>query len=259
MNLSTAAANLSPNHVATSESCSTTLSNDMETTIVTVENASKSPLPSSGIRITEETFYERIQDIGCTKANLKKATYRQNKIPAYGPNTLYYPQLSAIAIDFLKNIKYEKLEGCGWNRLPVNPSDVKVKIIALLLSLRKMGDDGIYTLGQDMILSMISTQWGATISADKTEDNDKLRLFGLLFLERNLDKLHRLSKGVTGRNQLEDPDLLLKGLFSLLAIDFNNDTTIVELPSKSSDLNENELENLDPNEASRIRINRDGK
>ena len=164
----------------------------------------------------------------------------------------------AIAIYFLKNIKNEKSDGRGWKRLPVNPSDVKVKIIALLLSLRKLGDDGIYTLKQDMILSMISTQWGATISADKTEDNDKLRLFGLLFLESNLDKLHCLSLGVTGRNQLEDPDLLLKGLFELLAMDFNNEMTIVQLPSKSSDLNENELDNLDPNDASRIRIKRDG-
>ena len=153
----------------------------------------------------------------------------------------------------------EKANGRGWSRFPVNPSDVKVKIIGLLLSLRKEDEEGKYNLNQDMILSMIYTQWGEHISAEKTEDNDKLRLFGLLFLESNLDKLHRLSLGVTGRNQLEDPDLILKGLFQLLAIDFNNENIKVDLPSKSTDLNSDELDHLDPNDESRIRIKRDGK
>ena len=121
-----------------------------------------------------------------------------------------------------------------------------------------MNDEGKYILNQDMILSMISTQWGEHISADKTEDNDKLRLFGLLFLEANLDKLHRLPLGVTGRNQLEDPDLLLKGLFQLLAIAFNNKNVIVQLPTKSADLNEDELDNLNPTDQTRIQIKRDG-
>ena len=153
----------------------------------------------------------------------------------------------------------EKANGRGWSRLPVNPSDVKVKIIGLLLSLRKEDEEGKYNLNQDMILSMIYTQWGEHISAEKTEDNDKLRLFGLLFLESNLDKLHRLSLGVTWWNQLEDPDLILKGLFQLLAIDFNNENIKVDLPSKSTDLNSYELDHLDPNDESRIRIKRDGK
>ena len=117
---------------------------------------------------------------------------------------VYYPQLSAIAIDFLKNIKMEKANGRGWKRLPTNPTDVKVKLIEILLSLRRIGDVGEYNLTQDVILGIISTQWGEHVSsADKTEDNDKLRLFGLLFLEQNLDKLHRLSLGVTGRDCLE--------------------------------------------------------
>ena len=96
------------------------------------------------------------------------------------------------------------------------------------------------------------------MSSEKTEDNDKLRLFGLLFLENNLDKLHRLSMGVTGRNQLEDPDLRLKGLYQLIAIDFNNDKIMIELPSKSSDIKVDELDDLDPNIETRIRIKRDG-
>ena len=110
-----------------------------------------------------------------------------------------------------------------------------------------------------MILSMIYTQWGEHISADKTEENDKLRLFGLLFLVSNLGKLRWLSFGVTGRNQLKDPDLLLKGLFQLLAIDFNNENIQVDLLSKSTNLNADELDHLDPNYESRIRIKRDDK
>ena len=112
---------------------------------------------------------------------------------------------------------------------------------------------------QDVILGIISTQWGEHVSsADKTEDNDKLRLFGLLFLEQNLDKLHRLSLGVTGREQLEDPDLLLKGLFQLLAMDYNNENVRVHLPLKASDITDAEIDYLDANDETRIRIQRDG-
>ena len=64
--------------------------------------------------------------------------------------------------------------------------------------------------------------------------------------------------GVTGRNQLEDPDLRLKGLYQLLAIDFNNDKIMIELPSKVLDANVEELDDLDPNDETRIRIKRDG-
>ena len=63
----------------------------------------------------------------------------------------------------------------------------------------------------------------------KTEDNDKLRLFGLLFHEDNSDKLHCLSIRITSCNQSEDPDLILKGLFQLLALDFNNGDFYVQL------------------------------
>ena len=254
-----------PNSIVISENTPIATSSNKEsstnTSIVSVDVASKAPLPFSAIRIDDKVFFECIQDTGCSKENLQKSTYRQNKIPAYGPKDMevYYPQLSAIAIDFLKNIKMEKANGRGWKRLPTNPTDVKVKLIEILLSLRRIGDVGEYNLTQDVILGIISTQWGEHVSsADKTEDNDKLRLFGLLFLEQNLDKLHRLSLGVTGREQLEDPDLLLKGLFQLLAMDYNNENVRVHLPLKASDINDAEIDYLDANDETRIRIQRDG-
>ena len=99
---------------------------------------------------------------------------------------------------------------------------------------------------------------GGELSSDKTEDNDKLRLFGLLFHEDNSDKLHRLSIGITSRNQLEDPELTLKGIFQLLALDFNNGDIWVTLPPKSTDHDKDDLEELDANDPKRMRIKRDG-
>ena len=217
-------------------------------------------LPYSNIRIEEQLWRSRLQDNGCEKEGLIKSTYRQNKIPAYGPSDsqLYYPQLAAIAIDYVKNINKSKLEGRGWKRFPKNISDVKIKIIGILLSLRRLNSDNVFDLEQNVLLRMMDTQWGGDLSSDKTEDNDKLRVFGLLFHEDNSDKLHRLSVGITSRNQLEDPELSLKGIFQLLALDFNNGGFYVSLPPKSLDLDEDDLDELDPNDSARIRIKRDG-
>ena len=165
----------------------------------------------ANIRIGEEIWSMRLQDTGCTKESLKKSTYRQNKIPAYGPSQLYFLLLAATAIDFVKAINKEKVEGAGWKWFPRNSSDVKLKIIEILLSLRKLNSENEYQLEQNVILRMMDNQWGENNQSQKTEDNDKLRLFRLLFHENNSDKLHRLSVGITSRNQLEDPSLQLKG------------------------------------------------
>ena len=86
----------------------------------------------------------------------------------------------------------------------------------------------------------MDTQWGGDLSSDKTEDNDKLRFFNLIFHKDNSNRLHHLSIGITSRNQLEDPKLTLKGIFQLLALDFNNGDFWVSLPPKSMDLDEEE-------------------
>ena len=78
------------------------------------------------IRIEEDIWSMRLQDTGCSKESLKKASYRQNKIPPYGPSQLYFPNLATIAIDFVKAINKDKAEGTGWKRFPRNTSDVKI-------------------------------------------------------------------------------------------------------------------------------------
>ena len=100
----------------------------------------------SNIRIPEVEWIAWLQDVGCTKELLVKKTYQQNKIPAYGPPdaSLYFPQLAATAIDYAKNINKAKGDGKGWKRFPWNSSDVKVKIIEILLSLRRINNDGNY-------------------------------------------------------------------------------------------------------------------
>ena len=208
----------------------------------------------------EQLWRTRLQDNGCKKEALIKSTYRQNKILAYGPSgsQLYYPQLADIAINYVKNINKSKVEGRGWKGFPKNISNVKVKIIGILLSLRRLNSDNVFNLEQNVLLQMMDTQWGGNLSSDKMEDNDKLRVFGLLFHEDNSDKLYCLSIGITSRNQLEDPKLTLKGIFQLLALDFNNGNIWVTLPPKSTDLNKDDLEELDANDPKRMRIKRDG-
>ena len=52
-------------------------------------------------------------------------------------------------------------------------------------------------------------------------------------MAENEEKLLRVSRGVTDCKQLEDPDLVPKGLFQLLALDFNNSDVVAELPMKA--------------------------
>ena len=211
--------------------------------------------------IDDAVWQTRLQDSGCEAKDLRKATYRQNKIPPYGPPDalVYYPDLSATAIDYVKSINTLKANGIRWSTFPKNISDTKIKILKVLLSLRKMNGDGVFELQQDRFISLLESQWGTALSSDNVEDNDKVRLFGLLFLDRNADKLHRLLMGVSNRSQLEDPNLVLKGLFELLALEFNNNEIVIPLPEKSCDLNNDELIGLDPNDGTRMRISRDGK
>ena len=71
----------------------------------------KAPLPFSTIRISDDLWSERLQDVGCKKDELKKHIYRQNKVPAYGPYELHYYGLSSIVIDFIKTINCDKSDG----------------------------------------------------------------------------------------------------------------------------------------------------
>ena len=196
------------------------------------------PIKYSAIRIEEVVWEMRLQDLGCSKDELQKHTYRQNKIPPFGPkeNPKYYPHLSAIAVDFFKSIISERNEDRGWARIPKNNTDAKLRIIELLLRMRKLGDDDSYFLDQTSVLSILETKWHLEQNSMHIESNDKLRLFGLLFLEKNTAKLHRLAEGITTRQQLDNPAEGLNYIYQELALDFNNDDICIELPAKAMDL-----------------------
>ena len=217
----------------------------------------KSPDPYSTIRIADDIWCKRLQDIGCMKESLPKATYRQHKIPAYGPYETYYYDLSSIVIDFIKNINRDKNEGLGWNRFPKNMSDIKVKLIGILLELRITNSDNLYNLDQTGFIAKMETMWGADSTSASLEDNDKLRLIGLLFLERNSDKLYRLAQGVNSRNDIDDPGLSPRSIFQFLSLDFNNNDINSELPDEAVDIEG--YDDFDANDMSRIRIQRDCK
>ena len=213
--------------------------------------------PYSEIRIAEELWLSRIQDKGCAKEFLPKATYRQNKIPCYGPNDEYYYELASIAIDYIKSINLRKVEGLGWDGFPKNMTDVKVKIVGLLLEYRVSDADGMYHMNQSKLLQNLDTMWGSNNSASTLEDNDKIRVIGLLFLESNNEKLYRLSQGVQGRRDLDDPALSTKGIFQLLSLDFNNNEIKIELPDEAADVDG--ADELNPNDILRTRVRRDCK
>ena len=217
----------------------------------------KAPLPFSTIRISDDLWSERLQDVGCKKEEQKQRAYRQNKVPAYGPYELHYYGLSSIVIDFIKNINCDKSDGSGWTRFPKNMSDTKIKLIQLLLEYRVKDNSNVFHLDQTSFIGTIETMWGCEIASGTIVDNDKIRLIGLLFIDNNSDKLYRLAQGVNNRQDIDDPALSPRAIFELLSLDFNNNEIILELPDEVMDIDG--CEGLDPNDISRIRIKRDGK
>ena len=103
------------------------------------EEAAKEPTPFSNLRIDDKFWLDQMQDLGCTKDDLPKTSYKANKIPPFGPddNIFYYFELSSIAIDYMHYFKTMKNDGRGWYKIPKNLTDVKMKITGLLLSMKK--------------------------------------------------------------------------------------------------------------------------
>ena len=109
------------------------------------------------------------------------------------------------------------------------------------------------------MIGLLETQYILGVSAQNTEDNDKLRLYGLLFIPRNFTKLSRLGRGVGCRQDPEAPKRSIKSIFEEISHEFNNEDIKIELPQKSYDTNGIDDDELDPNDETRIRIKRDGK
>ena len=240
----------------------------MDVTIVTndsfkdVKGTEDASVSYNNIRVKDDLWEARLQDLGCRKEYLEKKTYRMNSVMSFGPKeeVLYYEQLSASVIDLVKAINTEKKEGRGWKRFPRNATDVKASILKIIMNLRKFDEDNNkYELDQNRVLGLLETQYGLGVSAQTVEENDKLRIYGLLFIPSNYHKLSRLGRGVEDRQDLDDPERSIKGIFESMSLEFNNENIIIELPSKVEDIEGIENETHDPNDATRIRIKRDGK
>ena len=205
------------------------------------------------ITIDTIEWNQRIQDVGGDKQSMPAKTYKSKQIPPYGPNKLFYYGLSSIAIDYLIAFKNDTL---GWSRIPKNMTDVKKKILELILSMRTK--DGVkFELDQERFLYLLHNQWGGTKRSSEVTCNDKLRVFGLIMNhESNKYILRRLSEGIKDREMLDDAMYKPKEMFQNISFDFNNEAITVNMPSGSEDIDG--IEEMDPNDSTRIQILRDG-
>ena len=84
--------------------------------LVDVDDMEETNVPFKNIRIDDNLWDFRLQDVGCCKEYVVKITYRMNSVMSFGPkdDLLYYEQLSASVIDLVKAINEEKKkEGDG--------------------------------------------------------------------------------------------------------------------------------------------------
>ena len=211
--------------------------------------------PYSYMLINSKEWEKRIQDAGVyVKGAMPNKCYRSKQIPAFGPNKKKYYHLTSIAIDYMQHFIDSPHD---WLRVPKNVTNVKNKIIELLLSHRTTScDDSKFHLDQLRFVMLLNNLWGGEKIAAEMVGNDKPRVFGLLLgRESNKYILHRLSEGVTDRSHLDDPLYSPKEMFQHLALDFNNHEIHVDLPDNVEDIEE--FMSLDANDLIRINIIRD--
>ena len=125
--------------------------------------------------IDKRVWEQRLQDIGIDEKQMrinKSKNYKRMQIPSFGPTTIYYVHLASIAIDLILSINNDPQT---WCRAPKNTTQVKIKMIELLLTERKLDDSGRY-----VFLRNLTTRWLGSKVISNIVDNDKLRVFGLL-------------------------------------------------------------------------------
>ena len=210
--------------------------------------------------LPHDLWIERIQDLGRPFCELGSKTYKRNKIMSVGPpsHSLYYYDLTAIAVDLCKIMRSMQELDEGWMKLPKNPTQIKEKIVSTIMALRSQQDDGRYYLSQDRFLNNMQNVWGATAVDVTPHANDRVRLFGIIMTEpRMRPYLERLCDGITSLEQLDSPSLSIPQIFADIRLAFNNEEVVVTFPDLANDLENIDL--LDPNDPSRISIDRDRK
>ena len=214
----------------------------------------------SSILLEESDFKMRLQDRGCAQSELPKKRYKQAKILSVGPDkhAKFYYGLTSIAIDYVKIMQQEKAAHRGWSKIPKNATNIKMKIVEIILSQRTEESYGTFTLCQDRLARNLFSVWGSSSSGQAMHYNDKLRLFGLIMtIPENRPIFQRLAEGASTRATLDDPSLSLSAIYQKLAFDFNNEDIIVQLPDNSEDIEG--IQDLDPNDMNRILIRRESK
>ena len=70
-------------------------------------------------------------------------------------------------------MQVENTLGRGWNKLPKNRTDAKLKIFERLLAMRKLVNDE-YVLDQDRLIGMLSNVWVSVNPATNIHHNDHI-------------------------------------------------------------------------------------
>ena len=135
---------------------------------------------------------------------------------------------------------------------------MKITIIKRIQGLRKEGDNGKYTLSQATFVGMMENVWGARSVDTTPHHNDRVRLFGMIMtLPQFREVYQKLAEGVTSRDGIDNPNLNNTQMFQNLAFSFGNEEVVITLPEESCDLDR--IEEINPNDITRIRIMRDCK
>ena len=76
-------------------------------------------------------------------------------------------------------------------------------------------------------------------------------------MEKNRLKFQCLAEDHKDWFSMDDPTMSLANIFRLLCFNFANEEIIIELPDNTCDIQGSE--DIDPNDATRVKIDRDGK
>ena len=97
---------------------------------------------------------------------------------------------------------------------------------------------------------------GAARPVNIIHHNDCVRVFEIIMtIPEHREIYGRLANGPTAHNQIDDVGYHPKQIFQVVALGFNNDTIVIQLPPDSYDLYS--IDQIDPNDMDRIRITRD--
>ena len=211
------------------------------------------------IKITPNEWRLNLQDSGCTDVELVNKRYKGSKIISVGPkggDQLFYYGITSIAVDYVKEMVKQKKNGVAWFKLPVSLPNVKNKIVEVILQLRILEGNN-YELEQTRLINFLHNIWGNDQGGISPNDNDKVRLFGLIMtLEKNRLKFQRLAEGHKDWHGMDDPTMSLANIFRCICFDFANEDIVIDLPDNACDIQG--IEGLDPNDRNRMKIERDG-